>query len=154
MTGWGEASVPNYHGQFIAITGLVLLYSTDLRKLPLTTTKRGVDASSNLYSQVKDLMREATKSLTSFTNKWKKFPDKLEEIYKSASYVELDDLRRESSTREFTASRKLPGIKKYEPNYPLPEQANTSTKIIFVAPKTRVIRAWERSTYHNSVLRT
>jgi hypothetical protein len=25
LTGWGEATVPNYHGQFIAISGIVLL---------------------------------------------------------------------------------------------------------------------------------
>ena len=49
LTGWGEASVPNYHTQFIAITGLVLLSSDDPKKLPLTTTKRGIDASREIY---------------------------------------------------------------------------------------------------------
>ena len=93
LTGWGEATVPNYHGQFIAITGIVLLRSADPKKLPLTTTKRGIDAASNVYSQAKDLMREATKGLTSFTNKWKKFPAKLEEMYKSSAYIGLAALR-------------------------------------------------------------
>ena len=51
LTGWGEATVPNYHGQFIPITGIVLLRADDPSALPLTTTKRGIDAASNVYSE-------------------------------------------------------------------------------------------------------
>jgi len=138
LTGWGEATVPNYHGQFIAITGIVLLRSGDPKKLPLTTTKRGIDAASNVYSEVKDLMREATKSLTSFTNKWKKFPSKREEMYKSSSYVGLSQLRELPSTLQMATSRKLAGIKKYEPKYPEPAQEKTSVRVSFVAPKKDV----------------
>lgn len=139
LTGWGEATVPNYHGQFIAITGIVLLRSDDPKKLPLTTTKRGIDAASNVYSEVKDLMREATKSLTSFTNKWKRFPSKREEMYKSSTYVGLSDLRELSSTLPMTTSRKLEGIKKFEPKYPEPAQEKTSVRVSFVAPKKDLI---------------
>jgi hypothetical protein len=138
LTGWGEATVPNYHGQFIAITGIVLLRSDDPKKLPLTTTKRGIDAASTVYSQTKDLMREATKSLTSFTNKWKKFPQKLEDLYKSSSYVDLPTLRSLSNVLPMVSSRKMDGIKKFEPVYPEPEQEKTSTKVIFVALKEEV----------------
>ena len=138
LTGWGEATVPNYHGQFIAITGIVLMRSNDPKKLPLTTTKRGIDAASNVYSEVKDLMREATKSLTSFTNKWKKFPGKLEEIYKSSTYIDLPALRELPSTLQMTNSRTLDGIKKFEPKYPEPDQEKTSVRVNFVALKTDV----------------
>lgn len=138
LTGWGEATVPNYHGQFIAITGIVLLRCGDPKKLPLTTTKRGIDAASNVYSEAKDLMREATKSLTSFTNKWKKFPQKLEQIYKSSEYVDLPTLRSLPATLPMTVSRKVGGIKKYEPKYPEPEQEKTSARVSFVALKADV----------------
>jgi hypothetical protein len=138
LTGWGEATVPNYHGQFIAITGLVLLRSDDPKKLPLTTTKRGIDAASNLYSEVKDLMREATKSLTTFTNKWKRFPSKREEIYKSTNYINLAELRELPSKVPLATSRKLTGIKKYEPKYPEPAQEKTSVRVSFPAAKTDV----------------
>lgn len=133
LTGWGEASVPNYHGQFIAITGIVLLSSSDPKKLPLTTTKRGIDAATNLYSEVKDLMREATKSLTSFTNKWKKFPQKLQDIYKESEYVDLAKLRALPATLPMTNSRRIEGIRKYEPKYPEPAQEKTSARVSFVA---------------------
>ena len=46
LTGWGEAGVPRYHTQFIAISGIVEFQSNDPAKLPTTTTKRGIDASS------------------------------------------------------------------------------------------------------------
>lgn len=138
LTGWGEATVPNYHGQFIAITGIVLLRCDDPKKLPLTTTKRGIDAASNVYSEAKDLMRDATKSLTSFTNKWKKFPQKLEEIYRSSEYIDLSTLRSLPAALPMTVSRKIEGIKKYEPKYPEPEQEKTSVRVSFVALKADV----------------
>ncbi|MCA3554090.1 ATP-binding protein [Aestuariivirga sp.] len=138
LTGWGEATVPNYHGQFIAITGIVLLRCDDPKKLPLTTTKRGIDAASNVYSEAKDLMRDATKHLTSFTNKWKKFPQKLEEIYKASEYVDLPTLRSLPAALPMILSRKVEGIKKYEPKYPEPEQEKTSLRVSFVALKTDV----------------
>ena len=137
LTGWGEATVPNYHGQFIAITGIVLLRCDDPRKLPLTTTKRGIDAASDVYSASKDLMRDATKQLTSFTNKWKKFPQKLEEIYKASGYLDLSKLRslprEESISSEMVKVHRSPDIRKFAPDYPEPEQAKTSTRVSFVA---------------------
>lgn len=138
LTGWGEANVPNYHGQFIAITGIVLLRSDDPSKLPLTTTKRGIDAASNVYSEAKDLMREATKSLTSFTNKWKKFPDKLETIYQASEYVDLPKLRAIAAATPLTAMRKQPSVSKYEPQYPVPTEEKTHVVVRFEAPKADV----------------
>lgn len=138
LTGWGEATVPNYHGQFIAITGIVLMRSDDPRKLPLTTTKRGIDAASNVYSEAKELMREATKSLTSFTNKWKKFPDRLETLYRASKYVDLPALRTMASEVPMVAMRKLPEMQKYEPAYPSPTEEKTHVVVRFEAPKTDV----------------
>ena len=71
MTGWGEAGVPKYHTQFIAISGIVEFQSQDAALLPTTTTKRGIDASSPLYLQVKNKMREGMALFTRYTNKWK-----------------------------------------------------------------------------------
>ncbi|MEL7227468.1 MAG: ATP-binding protein, partial [Cyanobacteria bacterium J06576_12] len=71
LTGWGESGIPRYHPQFISISGIVEFKSTDARLLPLTTTKRGVDASSELYLYVKERMREGLRLFTSHTNKWK-----------------------------------------------------------------------------------
>lgn len=138
LTGWGESTVPNFHGQFIAITGLVLLHSADPKRLPLTTTKRGLDAGSDIYSKVKDMMREATKGLTGFTNKWKKFETGLEDIYKGSDYVELGDLRQEAVTVAQKPYHKYATMKRFVPNLPAPATASTGSRVSFVAPKSDI----------------
>lgn len=138
LTGWGEANVPNYHGQFIAITGIVLLKSTDPKKLPLTTTKRGIDASSNVYLTSKDFMREATKSLTSFTNRWKKFGGERDNLYKESQHVALPELRQIAKTAQMKDVRKFETVKKFEPQYPAPIREATDTRISFLAEKAHV----------------
>lgn len=138
LTGWGEATVPNYHGQFIAITGIVLLHSSDPKKLPLTTTKRGIDAASNVYSEAKDLMRDATKNLTSFTNKWKNFPEKLQTIYRASEYVDLSAIRKTAAAEQMTPLRRLPTMARTAPQYPQPVEEKTHVVVKFEAQKTDV----------------
>ncbi len=138
LTGWGEANVPNYHGQFIPITGIVLLRADDPHLLPLTTTKRGIDAASNVYSEVKDMMRVATKSLTSFTNKWKKFPDRRNSWYRESTHIGLPELRNLIREREIPtrAMRGTPAVRQYKPKLPEPEQQHSSSRISYLVEKT------------------
>lgn len=133
LTGWGENTVPNYHGQFITITGLVLLNSDDPKKLPLTTTKRGIDASSNIYSEVKDLMREATKTLTGFTNKWKNHGEELGSIYKNSRYVDLPTLRERAHEVATSTLRRFSTIKRSVVNLPLPAKESSTERVSFMA---------------------
>lgn len=138
LTGWGEATVPNYHGQFIAITGLVLMRSDDPKKLPLTTTKRGIDAASNVYAEAKDLMREATKNLTSFTYKWKKHERQLDGIYKNARYANLSTLRSSVQETATTNIRKMAEMRRSAPNLPAPRNEKSTTRVSFTAEKSDV----------------
>ena len=140
LTGWGEATVPNYHGQFIPITGIVLLRADDPRSLPLTTTKRGIDAASNLFLEVKDYMRHATKSLTTFTNRWKKFPEKRDAIYQRSTYIGLSELRglMNKKTIPAKAVRGKPKLRRYTPKLPAPQQAKTSARISYLVDKTEL----------------
>ncbi|MBS7413624.1 ATP-binding protein [Pseudomonas syringae] len=71
VTGWGEAGVPQYHTQFVSIAGVVNFKSNDAARLPVTTTKRGIDGNSEIYLSIKEFMREGMKLFTSYTNKWK-----------------------------------------------------------------------------------
>ncbi len=138
LTGWGEASVPNFHGQFIAITGIVLLSSKDPHLLPLTTTKSGVDAGSDIFSFAKDMMREATKLLVDFTNKWKRFEEDLESIYKDTEYVGLQAIRESVAMRPSKPWSKMDGIARYWPKLPLPKKEQTSARVSFVAKKSDI----------------
>lgn len=143
LTGWGEASVPNYHGQFIAITGLVLLRAADPKKLPLTTTKRGIDGSSDVYLTAKDLMREATKAFTGFTNKWKKFPEKREVLYKNSEYAGLPDLQALVTDLPMSGMRKLEAMNRFAPKLPVPIDIKTTTRISYLVEKADVAKLSE-----------
>jgi len=72
QTGWGWGGVPSYHNQFIWITGFVFFdgYPADL---PMTTTKRGVNANLDVYTIVRERMQAGVKHFTKFTNDWKGF---------------------------------------------------------------------------------
>lgn len=129
LTGWGEATVPSYHPQFIAVSGIVHFRSKDARSLPITTTKRGIDSSSDVYLYVKDFMREGLKLFTSYTNKWKK--DSSEEKARSskAQPTSPREIFDEVPTSAWTQVRRKTGGstsatdvgKKYFPKLPSPE---------------------------------
>lgn len=142
LTGWGEAGVPNYHGQFIAITGIVVMQSTDLWKLPLTTTKRGIDPSSDTYSVVKDYMREGVKYFTRFTNRWKKLPDERKKLYKTATSMSLEEIVKAipaSATTSVRASSKgVSNAHRYVPDLPQPPSNNKDVRVSFSRPRSDV----------------
>ena len=141
LTGWGEAGTPSFHGQFIAITGIVLMHSTDPSLLPLTTTKRGVDAGSEVYSKAKDLMRTATQGLASFTNKWKKFPADLDKLYLGSEALDLPTLQARAPAMR--AVHNMPTMQRAVPALPVPAAIATDARISFAAPKMKVARLAE-----------
>ncbi len=92
QTGWGEANVPRYHTQFIGIRGVVVFRSNNPIKLPMTTTKRGIDLSSPIYSEIKNKMRDGLKIFTDYTNKWKGLENQEREVSEKSQSVDLKDL--------------------------------------------------------------
>lgn len=122
LTGWGETTIPRFHAQFIGISGIVEFRSKDSKKLPITTTKRGIDASSDIYLYVKNFMREGLKYLTSYINKWR--IDIVEEKKRSeqAYPINPDDLfEGDIIPREkWTPVRNRSYESKYIPALPLP----------------------------------
>lgn len=125
LTGWGEAGIPKYHTQFIAISGLVEFRSTDPRKLPTTTTKRGIDASSAIYLQVKNKMREGLQMFTAFTNKWKgrALVKEAQERIRKASPIGLTALKHRTNKLSLTKVRSGAAGEQYKPTLPEPPKA-------------------------------
>ncbi len=150
LTGWGEAGVPRYHPQYISISGIVHFKSTDARKLPLTTTKRGIDASSELYLHVKERMREGLKVFTTYTSKWKQLPQEEKQRAKKAkpespaSMFEMAKTIDESvpaggSSKSIwkavaPQAKKLDEEKRYIPNLPSPPPIAQRKRISFNKP--------------------
>lgn len=130
LTGWGEAGVPRYHTQFIAIAGIVEFKSNDASKLPTTTTKRGIDASSSLYLQVKNKMRDGMRIFTHYTNKWKGKADESQEHIASGEPYTLEKIKTESEKLKLNAVRS--GLKgtQFMPKLPLPKPEPSTKKQI------------------------
>lgn len=127
LTGWGEATVPSYHTQFIGIAGVVKFTSNDAALLPVTTTKRGIDGNNELFLAVKDHMREGLKTFTSFTNKWKSYGNSSDTVKSMSNSIlpassseivaKIPDNKWKSSSKEF-------GGRYYKPSLPIPKIEN------------------------------
>lgn len=70
LTGWGNGG-PFYHYQHSIITGIVEFRSKVADELPVTTTKRNLDTSSDVWMQTFSEMTKAMKIWARHTNRWK-----------------------------------------------------------------------------------
>jgi len=140
LTGWGEAGVPRYHTQFIAISGIVEFRSEDPRGLPTTTTKRGIDASAPVYLQVKNKMREGMRIFTDFTNKWKTREEEARDYIKRGAPLSLDEIKAQAGGLPFKPTRKyFPGGEQYRPVLPLPPMLEpTKRRICFTKDVSKI----------------
>lgn len=148
MTGWGEANVPGYHTQFTSIAGVVIFRSSDPSKLPLTTTKRGVDGNSDLYLQVKEFMREGVKTFTDYTNRWKKRSEERRAHQENARAMLPEEAMRDPSL-SYTTVRRPIGGKKSIPVLPVPN-VQTDAWIRFAKPLSQIEVLSQRFFGHSS----
>lgn len=131
LTGWGEAGVPHYHTQFIAISGVVEFRADDASKLPTTTTKRGIDASSALYLQVKNKMREGMRLFTNYTNKWKGRADEAKKHIKQGDRLSIEEIKERAANLPFSVTkRSIPPGKQYKPSLPVPKKVESQQRRI------------------------
>lgn len=140
LTGWGEATVPAYHPQFNAIAGIVRFQSSDMSKLPVTTTKRGLEASSDLFLTVKDVMREGLKLFTNFTNHWKGRGNERNAILEKAESVDPFRAATLVKATDWSSVRKGLHGRKYVPTLPRPIDINTTSEVVikFSRPAEKV----------------
>ena len=134
LTGWGEAGVPSYHSQFIGITGVVHFQSNDAWKLPITTTKRGVDTSSELYLYVKDFMREGLKKFTNYTNNWKADPENEKRISSAALAMPLEQILSITPDKTWTKVKHKNNEQKLSLDLASPVANNPNKQIRFNKP--------------------
>ena len=123
LTGWGEAGVPRYHTQFIAIAGVVEFRADDASKLPTTTTKRGIDASSALYLQIKNKMREGMQIFTQYTNQWKGRADESKKQIAQGERFSFEEIKEKAQSLPLNTTKQsaIPG-QQYKPILPKPKK--------------------------------
>jgi hypothetical protein len=140
LTGWGVSGVPQFHMQFNAISGIVVFSSDDARLLPITTTKRGIDAQSELYLHVKDKMVEGMKLFTNYTNDWKgkELVGKSRESFAQTSKATVNELVMQTKQLNMSSTRgTLKGLQ-YRPRLPKPPTSNEKIRISFSRPEKEV----------------
>lgn len=138
LTGWGEADVPSYHTQFIAISGVVYFQSNDAWKLPITSTKRNLDSSSELYLYVKDFMREGLKKFTTYTYKWKTSLEEERKISKRATPTPVEALLSVTPNRAWIKVRGRDNERKFSLELPEPQPTNPNRQIRFFKPLSQI----------------
>lgn len=150
LTGWGDAGVPRFHNQFIAITGIVEFRAANPSKLPTTTTKRGIDASSSLFLQVKQKMREGMRIFIDYTNAWKGREDEAKKHTHDCDSLRFDEVKARVSQLKFTATRS--GLKGAQvmPSLPLPKKAESNKRRISFIKPVDEIKAVAKSIFEDS----
>jgi hypothetical protein len=69
LTGWGTLTVPKWHVNHVMFRGIVFMNSDETIKLPLTTTKKGIDDTSEVYKAALSIMRDAVLNINTFLKK-------------------------------------------------------------------------------------
>lgn len=139
VTGWGTGGVPQYHPQFRAIAGVVTFRSENPYKLPLKTTKRGLEVSNPIYLRVLDKMRDGTKLFTQFTNRWKALESEANKTIEKAQEGFVEEMITKVPDRQWKSVRQMSEetggtAKEFKPKLPEPEHKKRLTRIQFHRP--------------------
>lgn len=154
LTGWGDLPlVPLYHPQFAVITGIIEFRAKDAKKLPVTTTKRALDASSELWLESLVKMKEGMRIWISYTNDWKNHPrSDQQEYWQDAQPLALskaiEAVALRKTAKKSTASSAADGeveVVEFNPKknnvLPKPEGKKPSSKRIVFSRPVEEVRA-------------
>lgn len=110
ITGWGTSGIPKWHIDHVMFRGIVFLDSEETINLPLTTTKKGIDATSDIYKTVFVYMREAMlniipffKQVTKLGNEANEYRELLVETETKISVVDMKKPELVLAPRKFIA---------------------------------------------------
>ncbi len=137
LTGWGDG-IPLYHPQFAIITGIVEFRSSNAKQLPITTTKRALDANSEIWLEALVKMKEGMRVWTTYTNAWKNYPrSEQAKHWNAAKPLPVREVVTKIANRP-TAKRQE-GTIEYNPSkkdvLPQPPHKTVNTrKVVFIRP--------------------
>ena len=145
ITGWGVGSIPSFNNDYAMFKGVLFLDSDDPINLPLTTTKKGIDATSDVYKTVLGLMKEGLQHVLAFLKQVQKLEDSQE--YR-ISLGELQDEEEQITIVEMK-SKSFDEKRKFIPppiDYNKVIQKKDTVRISFIANRNRA----EAAKKHNS----
>lgn len=92
QTVWGDENFPIWHWQYTGFAGIIQFRSADPSKLPWTTTKRSLDATSPLYRRAVTVMKEVTRDYLNYTHRRKADESAARIIEKKTVRVPISDI--------------------------------------------------------------
>ena len=124
LTIWGLESIPMWHRQYEGFVGIVLFSAKRPELLPMTTTKNGVDSSSQLYRRAREYMYAPTRAWIDYTNARKTRIDEAKQQESRTRSVPLQDVL----TR---ANLELPRTQ--------PRNSPAQAHVNYAVPRSRII---------------
>lgn len=149
LTGWGERPVPRYHDQYDILTGIVEFRAKEAIDLPVTTTKRDLDAASEAWLTARSYMIQATRKFVDHTNYWKNNRSEHRETLAATKALKMEEVwTRFEAGADKELLRKQPGAEvwAYNPERSLPKpdmHTRRDRKVTFLRPERKVRRLAE-----------
>lgn len=97
VSGWGADDWPQWHQQYSGFIGVILFTAAKATALPLTTTKRSVDSSSEVYRRARPWMRAVTRAWIDYTNQRKQAMEEAKEKEARAAPVLIYEIPKRPS---------------------------------------------------------
>jgi len=99
VSGWGADDWPQWHRQYSGFIGIILFTAANAAALPLTTTKRSADISSEIYRRARPAMRDVTRKWIDYTNQRKQALDEAKRKEAEAASVSIYKVVKQESAK-------------------------------------------------------
>lgn len=121
ISGWGSDGWPLWHPQYSGFMGIVFFTASNAVALPITTTKRNVDVSSEVYLRAKPHMREISRKWISYTNTRKQALEEAKQKEQEAARrsILFHEVKKQSSIT-FPQLVPVPRVKRANVSYSVP----------------------------------
>lgn len=120
VSGWGTEDWPQWHRQYSGFIGIILFTAANAAALPLTTTKRSVDSSSEVYRRSRPRMRDVTRQWIGYTNQRKQALEEAKVKESQAAAVTIYDVPKLVAVKLPTFEQRAPTERTANINYAVP----------------------------------
>lgn len=115
VTGWkstrqDEGSIVKYHNDYAMFRGAIFFDADDSKKLPMTTTKTGIDSDHSVFKSSRPVMLTAMKQVVNFLKKIES-KEEGESIINTSTQVSINEIRNKSD--KYSEILVLPKIKAF-----------------------------------------
>lgn len=120
LSGWGTEDWPQWHRQYSGFIGIILFTAANAAALPLTTTKRSVDKSSEVFRRARPKMRDVTRLWIDYTNQRKQSLEEARKVELAASPISIYSIKQHTAVRLPQFTPKPPTERVANINYSVP----------------------------------